>query len=49
MNSLLHKQISIPIKIANPDNKRILKIKDMIFSFDHSIKVIPVGGNANDT
>ena len=39
MNSLLHKRMSIPIKITNPDNKKILKIKDIIFSFDNNIKV----------
>ena len=32
-------QLSIPIKIKNPDNKKILEIKDMIHSFDNNIKI----------
>ena len=39
MNNQLYKQLSIPIKIKNPDNKKILEIKDMIHSFDNNIKI----------
>ena len=36
MNSPLYKQITIPIKVANPDNKKILKIRDIIYSFNNN-------------
>ena len=39
MNNQLYKQLSIPIKITNPDNKKILEIKDIIHSFNNNIKI----------
>ena len=39
MNAPLYKLLSIPIKIINPDSKRILKIKDIIYSFNNNIRV----------
>ena len=39
MNIQLYKQLSIPIKITNPDNKQILQIKDIIFNFNNNIKI----------
>ena len=39
MNVQLNKQLSIPIKVINPDKKKILKIKDIIFSFNNNIRV----------
>ena len=35
----LYKLLSIPVKIINPDSKRILTIKDIIFFFNNNIKV----------
>ena len=38
MNVQLFKQISIPIKIVNPDPKKILKIKDIIYPTNNNIR-----------
>ena len=38
MNVQLFKQVSIPIKIVNPDPKKILKIKDIIYPINNNIR-----------
>ena len=39
MNIQLHKQLTLPLKITNPDDKKLLMVNDIMYSFSSNIEV----------